>query len=156
MNWLKKADKTTLGSPNVKKKKEKHPVHYLQSYDQDHTPYYVNMISGDSMWSLPYGTPVSDVLFITHLNEEGVPYYENVKTGETSWQLPVDEMSPAARRNSTALKKMTRRQSETFMNATFDKDESARQMKELDDYCDEVILEVSTYYMRCVVIGLVY
>ena len=75
------------------------------------------MKTGVSSWTLPEGTPLTAVKYITHLTPEGIPYYEDTENKTTSWTLPVEKLSSSARRSSVALVKMNRRQSNVFMAA---------------------------------------
>ncbi len=88
---------------------------YIQQYTTDKVPFYVDMTSGVSTWTLPEGAPETAVKYITHLTDQGIPYYEDTMTKTTSWTLPVEKLSTSARRSSMALRKMTRRQSNVFM-----------------------------------------
>lgn len=91
---------------------------YIQQYTVDKVPFFVNMKTGVSSWSLPEGTPPSAVKFITHLTDQGIPYYEDTEKKTTSWTLPLEKLSTNARRSSMALTKMNRRQSNVFMGST--------------------------------------
>ena len=89
--------------------------HYIQQYTADQIPFYVHMRTGITSWTLPPHASPDAVKYITHLTEQGVPYYEDVENGTTSWTLPLEKLSTAARRNSIAIKKMDRRETDAFM-----------------------------------------
>lgn len=92
-----------------------HLIFLLQTTDK--VPFYVDMHSGVSTWTLPEGTPIEAVKYITHLTDQGMPYYEDTATRQTTWVLPIEKLSTAARRSSMALRKMNRRQSNVFMSS---------------------------------------
>jgi hypothetical protein len=89
--------------------------HFIQQYTSDQIPFYVNMRTGATSWTLPPHAGPDAVKYITHLTDQGVPYYEDVQNGSTSWTLPLEKLSTAARRNSMAIKKMDRRETDAFM-----------------------------------------
>jgi len=89
--------------------------HFIQQYTSDQIPFYVNMRTGVTSWTLPPHAGPDAVKYITHLTDQGVPYYEDVQNGSTSWTLPLEKLSTAARRNSMAIKKMDRRETDAFM-----------------------------------------
>ena len=89
--------------------------HYIQQYTSDQIPFYVNMRTGVTSWTLPPHAGPDAVKYITHLTDQGVPYYEDVQNGSTSWTLPLEKLSTSARRNSMAIKKMDRRETDAFM-----------------------------------------
>jgi hypothetical protein len=90
---------------------------FIQQYNADRIPFFVNMRTGVSYWELPEGVTKSHVKYITHFTENGDVYYEDVEKGTTSWTLPVEKLSASARRSSLALKKMNREQSELFISS---------------------------------------
>ena len=87
---------------------------YIEYTSSDGHPFYVDMESGHSEWTIPPGVPTSAVKYIAHLTDAGIPYYENVESNEVSWDEP-KLLSKPARRTSVMLSSLTKAEGEVFL-----------------------------------------
>ena len=71
---------------------------FIQLYNVENDPVFIELQTGDASWILPPGSNVSDVLYITHITDDKIEkkYYEDLSNESVSWGLPIQELSITA------------------------------------------------------------
>jgi hypothetical protein len=113
---------------------------FIQLYNSDNDPVFVDMESGKSFWILPKNSPISNVKYVTHLIEEtGKQYYQELESGSVSWFLPIDQFSSEATKNckSLIIKSRTDCEATGIINSIYDEEQSLTQMIKIDNFIEE-------------------
>lgn len=107
---------------------------YIQIYNIEQDPIFVDTNSGRVFWTLPKKSDVKNVVYVTHIADTGQYYYEKTSNGEVSWSLPqfpklsMDVMKAIAMDDRAACEHKARK--------LYDADASANQINLLDSYLD--------------------
>ena len=108
---------------------------YIQIFNKDGQPVFVDIGTGKACWILPSGISLGSVLYMAHYNEEsGLPYYEKLSNNSVSWTLPVQEMTQKARIKVESILSMTLLETQKELNEIFDLAKSTAHMTAIDDY----------------------
>lgn len=113
------------------------PNTFIQLYDQQRDPLFMDLQSGKLYWILPSEQLLANVLFVTHVNDDGKFYYENISTAEVTWDLPKEKMSFTAADTAALVIKLTRKIVENKVGSKYDESKSNSQMTALDNYLRE-------------------
>jgi hypothetical protein len=63
-------------------------ISYIQIYNADQDPIFLEIYSSNPMWTLPKKNHVKLVSYVTHIAENEQYFYEKTSDGEVSWTLP--------------------------------------------------------------------
>jgi len=98
---------------------------FIQIFNQDGDPLFVELTTGKAYWMLPYILIKSSqysslsrynfkcVKYLTHLNDHGQPYFEDMMTNKVSWALPSEPiMSNDTKSIVISLQLMNREETE--------------------------------------------
>ena len=124
---------------------------FIQIFNQDGDPLFVELATGKSYWMLPYVLIKSSqhsslsrynfhcVKYLSHLDDRGQPYFEDMSTNEVSWALPSEPiMSNDARSIAISLQLMNRSEAEDALGQEYNEDLAIEQMNELDLFFDNI------------------
>ena len=108
---------------------------YIQIFNKDGQPVFIDMQTGKACWILPSGTSLGSVKYMSHFSEEtGHPYYENLNDNAVSWSLPTEEMAQPAQKKVTSILSMSLLETQKELKEVFDFEKSSAQMVAIDDY----------------------
>jgi hypothetical protein len=120
---------------------------FIQIFNQDNDPLFVELTTGKAYWILPYTLIKSSqhsslnrynfkcVKYLTHLDNRGQPYFEDMMSNIVSWALPSEPiMSNDAKSIVITLQLMNRIESEKAIGEKINEDLATEQMNELDLY----------------------
>lgn len=110
------------------------PIHYIQLYNQQHDPVFMELSTGKLHWTLPNENLLTNVIFVSHISDEGKFYYENVDTNVVQWDLPKEKMSIGAVDVAELVIKINRKMLEKRVGSPYDLEKSNQQMLALDNY----------------------
>lgn len=110
---------------------------FIQLYDQQRDPIFMDLHTGKLFWILPNEQFVANVQFVTHVSDDGKFYYENVTSAEVTWELPKEKMSFTAADTAALVIKLTRKVLENKVGSKYDESKSNAQMVALDNYLRE-------------------
>jgi hypothetical protein len=111
---------------------------YIQLYNFDKDPLFVELTSGQLSWTLPSRQYLEKVQFVTHFTESDQCYYETVETREVAWELPVDKMSQSAIVAAETVSTMDRKSCESKIKVKYSEENTVAQMNELDMFLEGV------------------
>lgn len=111
---------------------------YIQLFNVNEDPVYLELRSGDAMWSFPDESFLQYVRYVSHLNDKGVPYYESIVTGDVSWNLPTEKMTTISIEKAQQIQAMDRSDCELEIGLDFNENESSNQISSLDEYLEEI------------------
>lgn len=113
---------------------------FLQTFDVDDDPVFINLETGKIDWLLPSSYGVENISYIAHFTDAGVPYYEQIDNGAVSWRLP-PEIAGNAKKNANTILKLTCKEAEELIGYPFSSEQSEELMNQLDSYLDALVLE---------------
>lgn len=116
------------------------PGRYLQTFNTDADPVFINLCDGLSYWTLGAASAsIYDLVFLTHVTEDGRVYYENLQTKAVTWSLEADDrlISTSAVDSVDKVLESSRSDCEQIIGSSFPVEESMAQMIALQEYCDE-------------------
>lgn len=111
---------------------------YIQLYNFDKEPLFVELTTGQLSWTLPGRQFLEKVQYVTHFNEEDRSYYETVETRVVAWELPVEHMSQSAIMAAETVPTMDRKSCESKIKVKYSEEKTVAQMKELDMFLEDV------------------
>ena len=124
---------------------------FIQIFNQDNDPLFVELTTGKAYWILPYTSIKSSqysslsrynfkcVKYLTHLDDRGQPYFEDMMSNIVSWALPSEPiMSNDAKSIVITLQCMNRIESEKAIGEKINEDLAIEQMNELDLFFDSL------------------
>ena len=124
---------------------------FIQIFNQDNDPLFVELTTGKAYWILPYTSIKSSqysslsrynfkcVKYLTHLDDRGQPYFEDMMSNIVSWALPSEPiMSNDAKSIVITLQLMNRIESEKAIGEKINEDLATEQMNELDLFFDSL------------------
>lgn len=115
---------------------------YAQIFNKELDYLYVNLSTGIVSWTLPFPkhqkSLMKQVIYISHLSEsKNKYYYENLQDKSVAWILPSNSFQ-VAKTNTLAIEKMSRKQTEDFLNVPYNDKQSSDQ------------LEIFEHYLECI------
>lgn len=110
------------------------PIYYMQLYNQQHDPVFMELSTGKLHWTLSNENLLSNILFVSHISDDGKFYYENVDTNVVQWELPKEKMGLTAVDVAEVVIKINRKMLEKRVGSPFDLNKSNQQMLALDTY----------------------
>ena len=111
---------------------------FIQLFNTDNDPLYLDMSTGQCFWLPDRRTLFSNINLVTHTADDGQFYYEDVKTHEVSWSLPKEEFTDDAYAWAEAILANDRLYSEQAVGTVFPGDECLELMDALDEHLDAV------------------
>lgn len=119
---------------------------YIQIFNADGDPLFVELHSGKAYWILPllasnnkqskqYYHNFASVKYLSHLDQNGIPYFENLITNEVTWSLPSEAIISSSIKNIIiSLQLMCRTDTEQEIQASFNEDLARKHLDDLDQY----------------------
>jgi len=111
---------------------------YIQLYNLDKDPLFVELSTGQITWTLPSKQYLDKVQFVSHISENEQCYFETVETREVTWDLPTAYMSSIAFTAAQLVPTLDRKGCESKIKIKYSEEKTMAQMNELDMFLEDI------------------